>query len=359
MARAVSLLERGERRHPYPHTVRSLADALELPEGERARLVGAIPGRSGGAPFPDGAAARPSALPASLTPLLGREREMEEISNLLVQADIRLLTLTGPGVIGKTRLGTEAARRAEGRFPDGVSFIALAPLGNAALVMPTALRALGLRSAAGVRLLEVLCQYLGGRKSLLVLDNFEHVVEAAPEVIYLLRSCPDLSVLVSSRTPLRVKGEHEYPISPLAMSDPDRMPEAEEVARTPAARLFVARAGEASPGFGLTRANAAAVAAICWKLDGLPLALELAAARVRFLGPAPLLSRLNQALQAGGARDLPERQRTMRSTLDWSNDLLSKAEKGLFARSSVFAGASCSKRPMRCAPGVASPGTGC
>ena len=166
-------------------------------------------------------------------------------------------------------------------------------------------------------------------------------------------------MLVSSRTPLRVKGEHEYPISPLAMSDPDRMPEAEEVARTPAARLFVARAGEASPGFGLTRANAAAVAAICWKLDGLPLALELAAARVRFLGPAPLLSRLNQALQAGGARDLPERQRTMRSTLDWSNDLLSKAEKGLFARSSVFAGASRSKRPMRCAPGVASPGTEC
>jgi predicted ATPase len=263
---------------------------------------------------------------------------VEEISGLLGRAAVRLLTLTGPGGIGKTRVGTEAARRAEAHFPDGVSFIALAPLGAAELVMPTVLRTLGLRGAAGARPLEVLCHYLRGRKSLLVLDNFEHVLEAAPEVVELLGSCPDLSLLVTSRTHLRVRGEREYPISPLAMPDPDRTPEAEEVARTPAARLFVERAGDAYPGFGLTRTNAAAVAEICWKLDGLPLALELAAARVRFLGPAVLLSRLDQALQAGGARDLPERQRTMRSTLDWSYELLGAAEKDLFARSSVFAG---------------------
>ena len=337
-AKAVSALERGERKRPYPHTVRSLAEALGLSERERADLAEAVPGRDGDPPAPEAPTTPRSTLPASLTPLLGREREVEEIDSLLRQAAVRLLTLTGPGGIGKTRLAIEAARRASGHFPDGVAFVALAPLGDAALVMPTISQTLGLREVAGVHPLEVLCQHLSNKRFLLVLDNFEHVAEAAPEVVELLGSCPKLCVLVTSRAPLRVRGEREYSVSSLAVPDPTRMPEAEEVAASPAAKLFVERAEEASPSFELTQANAAAVAAICWRLDGLPLALELAAAQTRFLGPTALLSRLDRALEAGGARDLPERQRTMRATLDWSHDLLHEPEKELFRRLSVFAG---------------------
>ncbi|HEX2739681.1 MAG TPA: helix-turn-helix domain-containing protein [Rubrobacter sp.] len=335
-AKAVSALERGERKRPYPHTVRSLAEALQLSEQERTVLTEAVPSRDGDSP--EAAVTPMSTLPSSLTPLLGREREVEEIDKLLRRAAVRLLTLTGPGGIGKTRLVTEVARMADGDFPDGVAFVALAPLGDAALVMPTVSQVLGLREVAGVHPIESLRQHLREKTFLLVLDNFEHVAEAAPEVVDLLGSCPNLSVLVTSRAPLRVRGEREYSVSSLAVPDPTRLPEADEVARTPAAELFVERAEEASPSFELTEANAASVAAICWRLDGLPLALELAAAQTRFLGPTALLSRLDRALEAGGARDLPERQRTMRSTLDWSHDLLHEPEKELFRRLSAFAG---------------------
>jgi predicted ATPase/transcriptional regulator with XRE-family HTH domain len=338
-AKAVSALERGERKRPYPHTVRSLAEALGLTEEERASLTASVPGRGAEDPTPArDATTSLSTMPVSLTPLVGREPEVEEIGNLLRQAAVRLTTLTGPGGIGKTRLAIEVAQKAAEDFPDGVAFVALAPLGDAALVMPTVSRVLGLREAGGVHPLEALRQHLREKTFLLVLDNFEHVAEAAPEVVDLLGSCPNLSVLVTSRAPLRVRGEREYSVSPLAVPDPTRMPEAEEVAETPAAELFVERATEASPAFELTQKNAAAVAAICWRLEGLPLALELAAAHARFLGPTALLSRLDQALQAGGARDLPERQRTMRATLDWSHGLLSEQEKALFRRLSVFAG---------------------
>jgi predicted ATPase len=219
-----------------------------------------------------------------------------------------------------------------------VAFVGLAPLGDAGLVMPTVSRVLGLTEATSVHPREALRRYLREKRFLLVLDNFEHVAGAAPEVADLLGSCPNLTVLVTSRAPLRVRGEREYSVSSLAVPDPTRMPAVEEVAETPAAELFVERATEASPAFELTEKNAAAVAAICWRLDGLPLALELAAAQARFLGPTALLSRLDGALQAGGARDLPERQRTMRATLDWSHGLLSQGEKALFRRLSVFAG---------------------
>jgi hypothetical protein len=198
------MLERGERKRPYPHTVRSLVEALGLSEGERAVLTEAIPGpTSADAPVPvEEAAAHPLSLPESLTPLLGREREVQEIAGLLLgRAAVRLLTLTGAGGIGKTRLAIEVARTAEGYFPDGVAFVALAPLGDAALVVPTISRALGLSEAAGVRPLEVLRRYLREKKFLLVLDNFEHVAEAAPEVADLLGFCANLSVLVTSRAP--------------------------------------------------------------------------------------------------------------------------------------------------------------
>jgi predicted ATPase len=219
-----------------------------------------------------------------------------------------------------------------------VAFVALASLADPALVLPTVARSLGLREAGDQTPLEVLRAYLQERRLLLVLDNFEHLMEAAPEVSDLLGSCPDLTVLITSRSPLRLRGEKEYPVPPLKVPDPSRVPEIEEVIGVPASRLFVERAKEVSSTFKLTEANAASVAAICWRLEGLPLALELAAAKVRFLAPMELLSRLDQALEAGSARDLPQRQRTMRATMDWSHELLHEPEKELFRRLSVFSG---------------------
>jgi predicted ATPase len=205
-------------------------------------------------------------------------------------------------------------------------------------LMPGVARALGLREASATPARELVHGYLRERHLLLVLDNLEHLIEAAPEVTALLAAGPGAKVLVTSRAPLRLRGEQEYPVAPLAVPDPARAPDAEGVATSPAGGLFLERAREANPSFALTRKNAAAVAAICWRLDGLPLALELVAAQARFLVPAELLSRLDQALEAGGARDLPERQRTMRGTLDWSHDLLPEPERRLFRRLSVFAG---------------------
>jgi predicted ATPase/DNA-binding XRE family transcriptional regulator len=332
-AKAVSALERGERRRPYPHTVRALSEALELSEQDRGSLLSAVPGRNAESPAADG---RPTLLPVTHTPLLGRERELSEIGDFL--GGVRLLTLTGPGGVGKTRLALEAARRAEGLFSDGVAFTGLAPLEDAALVVPTVAQTLGLKEAEGRSRREALHAYLREKRFLLVLDNLEHLLEVVPEILALIEACPGLTVLATSRAPLRVRGEQEYPVGPLGTPDPSLAPRVETIAETPAVGLFVDRARAASPSFDLTEVNAAAVAAICWRLDGLPLALELAAARARFLGPTALLSRLNRALEAGGARDLPERQRTMRSTLDWSHDLLHAPEKELFRRLSVFVG---------------------
>jgi predicted ATPase/DNA-binding XRE family transcriptional regulator len=339
-AKAVSALERGVRRRPYPHTVRSLADALNLTDAERASLQAAVPGRGENALAP-ASGAPPAVLPAPATALVGRDRDVEAVVGLIGGPETRLLTLTGPGGVGKTRLATEAARAllAAGSFPDGAFFVALAPLADASLVLPTIARSVpeageteSLSPSASLR------AYLRDKRLLLVLDNFERLLEAAPEVAALMEACPGLAVLATSRAPLRVRGEREYPVAPLGVPDPTGAPRLEDVVGAPAVELFVRRARQASPGFEPSEANAAAVAAICWRLEGLPLAIELAATRVRFLGPTALLSRLDRALEASGARDLPERQRTMRATLDWSHDLLSEPEKNLFARLSVFAG---------------------
>ena len=340
-AKAVSALERGERKRPYPHTVRSLSDALGLSEGERGDLQSAIPRR--GAETPVSSAVVPASvpeptLPGPRTPLVGREQELDEIGMFLKDRGVRLLTLTGTGGVGKTRLALRAAGEVAGLFPDGVVFVALASLGDPALVLPTIAQSLGLREAEHRTPREAIRAFLKDKRFLLVLDNLEHLLGVAPEVADLIEDRPGLCVFVTSRAPLRVRGEQEYPVPPLALPASTLSPAPERVLDSPSGRLFVERATAASPNFSLTPQNAGAVAAICWRLDGLPLALELAAAKLRFLDPATLLSRLDRALSAGWARDLPERQRTMRAALDWSYDLLDGAQRELFARLSVFAG---------------------
>jgi predicted ATPase/DNA-binding XRE family transcriptional regulator len=334
---AISSLERGERKRPYPHTVRSLADALGLSEDERAALLAAVPRQEG--KVPTARVALPgSALPLKATRLVGREQDLKEVAGFLSRPEVRLLTLTGVGGVGKTRLAIEAAWEAANLFSDGVAFVALAPLGDPALVIPTVAQSLGLREAEGQTQREALYAYLREKRFLLVVDNFEHLLEAAPEVSGLIEACPELMVLVTSRAPLRVRGEQEYPVPPLALPASTLSPDPEVVLGSPSGRLFVERARAASPSFSLGGENSSAVAAICWRLAGLPLALELAAAKVRFLDSTALLSRLDRALSTGAARDLPARQSTMRATLDWSYDLLEEPQQVLFRRLSAFAG---------------------
>jgi predicted ATPase/class 3 adenylate cyclase len=279
----------------------------------------------------------PNNLPTQLTSFLGRQREIAEGRQLLLNG--RLLTLTGPGGTGKTRLSLQLAADAIDRFADGIYFVALGAISQSDLVLPTIAQALGLVDP-GVQPLDRLVDHIGDRCFLLVLDNFEQVNDAAPQIADLLARAPKISILVTSRSPLRVSGEQEFPVPPMGVPDPKHLPDLEQLSTYESVALFTERAMAVRPDFGITSANAPAVAEICVRLDGLPLAIELAAARIRVLTPQAIMERLGDRLRllSGGSRDLPERQQTLRGAIAWSHDLLDEADQRAFARFAVFAG---------------------
>jgi predicted ATPase/class 3 adenylate cyclase len=281
-------------------------------------------------------------LPAQPTPLVGRERELEEVLALLRRSYVRLLTFTGPGGTGKTRLGLQAAAELTDEFEDGVFFVALSAVADPTLVAPAITRTLGLTESGSQTAEELLEDYLHDRQVLLVLDNFEQVLESASLLDALLSAAPGLKVLATSRTALRLYGEHEFSVPPLSLPDTGSLPPVEHLTRYEAVRLFLDRARAIRPDFSLTEENAPAVIEICSRLDGLPLAVELAAARIKLLSPQAMLSRLDNRLKllTGGARNLPERQRTLRNAIAWSYEMLDEGEETLFARLAVFSGGS-------------------
>lgn len=298
----------------------------------RGRLSGAPPGR----PEP-----RPSNLPVQRTAFIGRDREVAGVKELLLREDVHLVTLTGPGGIGKTRLGLQIASEVTDSFPGGVFFVPLAPVIDSGLIASTLAQTLGLHESAGKTPLETLKEYLqtlSRAPMLLVLDNFEHLVAVAPVVSELLTTAPKLKFLVTSRSPLHVYGEYEFPVPPLGLPDPKGAHGLKELSQFPAVALFIRRATSVKPNFELTEENASAVATICVRLDGLPLAIELAAARIKLLSPSTIETRLASRLQllTGGARDLPARQQTLRGAIDLSFELLNPAEQTLFRRIAVF-----------------------
>jgi predicted ATPase len=318
------------------------ADKRYVSTRDLARELAAIRDRFSEEPVKQ-AETRPANLPVQRTGFVGREKEVAAAKELLLRQDVHMVTVTGPGGIGKTRLAVHVASGLAERFPGGIHFVPLSSLSDPGLIASEIVQTLGIREAGGHSPLEILKKYLQDSMRapmLLLLDNFEHLVQAAPTVADLLAVGPNLKILVTSRAALHVYGEHEFLVSPLALPDSRSKPSVEILSQCPAVALFVERARAVKPDFELKRENATTVAEICARLDGLPLAIELAAARIKVLSPSLMLTRLASRLQllTGGARDMPRRQQTLRAAIDWSYDLLTAAEQELFRRLSVFVG---------------------
>ncbi|MGD9890899.1 MAG: helix-turn-helix domain-containing protein [Dehalococcoidia bacterium] len=338
---AISALERGARRRPYPRTLNLLAAALAVGPTEQAAFgVAAWP-----ADDPAHASAQlpapPATLPLPRTPLIGRERERVTVRDLVLHPDGRMVTLTGMGGCGKTRLALQVAADLADALPDGVRLVELAPVTDAALVPDAVAAAVGVRESPGVPLLDTLSAFFRHQAHLLVLDNCEHLADACAQLVeHLLGDCPALRILVTSREPLGVGGERQWRVPPLTVPNPDARLSLDTLAGYPAVQLFIERARAVRPDFALTAATAGTVAHICARLDGIPLALELAAARVRLLAVEQILTRLDDALRllTGGGWAAPTRQQTLQATLDWSYALLAAPERAVFRRLAVFTG---------------------
>ena len=334
---AVSALERGERRRPHVETVRALSAALDLTDATRDALLGSA---RPPAPHADVDELAGGALPVPLTALIGREADVEVLRRWLADHTIRLITLTGSGGAGKTRLALELARAMADAGQIRVVFVPLAAVRDPGFVAPAIAEALGLADVTALDLptrARVACE---DRPTLLVLDNFEHVLDAAPLIADLLTSVASLRILATSRAPVRVRGEREYIVGPLALEVNSDANRSTDLAPSPAARLFVERVREVQPDFRLTSANDGTVTAICRRLDALPLALELAAPWMKTLTAEELLRRLEHDVLPSGVapRDLPERQQTMNATVAWSYQLLEPAEQRAFRRFGVLPG---------------------
>lgn len=334
-ARTVSDVERGLRVTVHRDTALRLASALRLDDMQRRRFEALARGQVA-TPL---SATTGGALPAVPTPFLGRTRELESISAVLLAGRVRLLTLTGAGGMGKTRLAVEAARQIHASFPDGVFFVSLGDLKDASLVAPELAKVIG-AIETGASFENLLIERLAGRRVLVVLDTFEHLTPAAPLVYSLILACPETTFLVTSRSALRLRGEHEFPVPPLESPAQLGDDPAEDVMGSPATALFWDRARAVRPDLQLDRERALLVVEICRRLDGLPLAIELAAARVKHLPLAAILEQLEHRLDllVGGPVDLPLRQRAIRDTVAWSHDLLDGQAQTLFRRLSVFTG---------------------
>jgi predicted ATPase/transcriptional regulator with XRE-family HTH domain len=345
-ARTISDLERGLRQTPQFETVRMIADGLGLTDAERASLIAAARpelSSNSGAPATDQITYTGRAVgthPRAQGTLIGRERAIADLVSMLSDETTRLITLTGPGGVGKTRLALAVASQLAPPFNGAVTFVPLAHIRDPSLVIPTIARTLGMNESGEQPLVDRICAVLSNRETFLVLDNMEQITEAAPDVAALIAGAPDLSVLVTSRGALRLSGEHQYPVRVLSLPDAASGQTLESMAESEAVALFIDRARMTQPSFLLTPANAPAIVEICRRLDGLPLAIELAAARIPLLPPAALLARMERRLPllTGGHRDLPDRLQTMRAAIAWSYDLLSTEEQTGFRRLAVFMG---------------------